>query len=641
MPETAENRQTGHTAPPSYILLQDDGVYVFIPAVPSQEMLREFADRIFDNGTYFVGLDYPVFMALLYGNTPLAQLGNGGDRVKFATRVAALPFARLDLYKGLKIDRKGEQAEYLFEPVFLESTRSEPVYGEPGPDGTRPVIKERLVTEQLPVRLDFDEFVAALWRKGLRFGIDERAAREAIRTGTVGRIPVAFHRPPTDSRDAEIREESDRLHQDRSPLVLPNGRIDIRKAKNRFPQVTKDTVLLRKIPRVLGDPGYRVTGTEIEPRIPTDIVLEKLAGEGTRVDHTAAGDILVANRDGFLSVDSHSGMVRISTKIENKEGISIKATGGDLSLEVDDFTEHGDVQEGRVVEGKNLTFHGTVYGSAISRNGKILMNGNLSNGRAVATDGDIIIRGKAINSRLEAMDGEIQIDTAEECTILGKNITITHAVNCEIVAEQLNARSIEGCAVAGMNVLVGSSSQRKFNESIISVVLPDIPALDRQIAETQEKIGKLEHELKVRYQRLVASQSNDGFANFLLLREKVEAGTVKLTPEQQDGFEKLAARFAPLLQSTEDISRKLIELKADLAMQEENRNSSGLTERCEVDKVIGDTVVQKLVSGTGINDFPKLSSQQIKVLLRQVRDKNERLFAGNSGRVVYQVSSPD
>lgn len=635
MPETANTRQTGSSAAPSYILLQDDGVYVLVTSVPSQDILRQFANRIFDNGTYFAGLNYPVFMELLYGHTPLAQLAKGSDQIKFADRIANFPFDRLELYKGLKIDRKGAQAEYLFEPVFLENVRSEPVYGEPGPDGVRPVIKQRQVVERIPARLDFDEFVAALWQKGLRFGIDEAAVREAIRTGITGRIPVAAQRPPTDSRDAEIHEESDRLHQDRSPLVLPNGRIDIRKAKNRFPQVTKDTVLLRKIARVLGDPGYLVTGAEIHPRKPADIDLEKLAGEGTRVDRTAAGDVLVANQDGFLSVDSHSGLVRISTKIENKEGISIKATGGDISLEVDDFMEHGDVQEGRVVEGKNLTFHGTVYGSAISRNGKILMNGNLSNGRAVATDGDITVRGKAINSRLEAMDGEIHIETAEECTILGKTVTVTRAVNCEIVAEHLNVGTAEGCAFAGMDLHVGNSSERKFNETIISVVLPDLPALDRQIAETREKVVQLQQDLKTRHQRLIDAQPNDGFANYLLLREKIEAGTVKLTPEQQEGFEKLVTRYAPLLQTTEDISRKLAELQAELTAQETHRSTCGLTERCEVKNVLGDTVVQKLVSGSGINAFPQMSSQQIKVLLRQVKEKGERIFAGSSGHVTY------
>ncbi len=635
MPETAKSAETANSLAPSYVLLQDDGVYIHLPSAPSQDQLRQFAHRIFDNSSYFSGLDYGVFMSLLYGNEPMAQLGKGSDQLKIADRIAAFSTERLGLYKGLKIDPKGLQAEYLFEPVYLEIVRSEPVYGLPGPDGTSPIVKYRQVTDQIPAKLDFDEFVAALWLKGVRFGIDAAAVREALQTGKTGRQVIAVHRPPTPSRDAEVREETDRLHQDRSPTVLPSGRTDFRKAKNRFPQVTKDTVLLRKIARVLGEPGYRVNGTEIEPRMPKDLSLEQRAGEGTRVEHSAAGDVLMASRDGFLSMDSHSGQVRISTKIENKEGISIKATGGDLSLDVEDFTEHGEVQEGRVVEGKNLTFRSTVFGTAVCRSGKILMNGNLSSGRAIAIEGDITVRGKAINSRLEAMDGEIHLEVAEECTILGKSVTVALAVNCEIIAQHLHVHAAEGCALAGMDIHVGTSGPRKFNETVISIILPDIPALDAQIAETRKKIDLLHGEIQAKRQRLVATQSGDGFANFLRLHDKVEAGTVQISPEQQDGWEKLVARYAPLLHTTEDLVQKLEELKALLAAQEAHRSTCGTTEQCEVTQVAGDTVVQTRVSGTGIDDFPSLSSQQIKVLLREVKGAPDRIFSGSRGRVQY------
>lgn len=634
MSEPVENTAANALAS-TCVLLQADGVHVHLPSIPSQDHLRQFAQRIFDSGSYFISLNYALFMALLYGNEPLAQLGQGRDRIKLAEKIAAFPPERLDLYKGLKIDRKGDQAEYLFEPVYLEIVRSEPVYGLPEPDGTLPIVNHRQVTEQIPAKLDFDEFVAALWLKGLLFGLDEPIVREAIRTGKTGRMTIAAHRPPTASVDAEIREETDRLHQDRSLQVLPNGRIDIRKAKNRFPQVTKDTSLLRKIPRALGEPGYRVTGVEIAPRIPKDLSLDQRAGEGTRVDHTAAGDVLMANRDGFLSVDTHSGLVSVSTKIENKEGVSIKATGGDLSLDVEDFTEHGEVQEGRVVEGNNLTFHGTVYGTIVSRHGKILMRGNLSSGRATAIGGDITVRGKAINSRLEAMDGKIHMETAEECTILGKQVSVALAVNCEIIAEHLQVRTAEGCALAGMDIRVESSGPRKFNETVISIVLPDIPALDARIAETREEIDQLQHEIQTKNQRLINTQSNDGFANYLQLREKVGTGAIHFTPEQQEGWEKLVARYAPLLQTTDDLSKKLEALQADLSAQETHRSTCGTTEQCQVVSVRGDTVVQKMISGTGISTFPALSSQQIKVLLRRIKETSERIFSGNGGSVQY------
>ncbi len=639
MPQTAQPTPTQKTASPSFILMRDEGVYVHLATVPSQDALRQFVDRIFDNGSYFIGLEYATFLALLYGNAPLASIGNGKEEVKISGSIALFPMDRLGLYKGLKIERQADRAEYLFEPVYLEVTRSEPVHGLPDKEGVSPIIKYRTITEQIPAQLDFDEFVAAAWLNGLRFGIDEKAVREALRSKKAGRIPVAFQRPPTDSRDAEIREESDRLHQDRSPLVLPNGRVDMRKARNRFPQVTKETVLLRKIPRALGEPGYRVTGTVIEPRPPKDVHLHKLAGEGTRIDHTAAGEVLVAHQDGFISVDSHSGLVRISTKIENREGISVKATGGDLSLDVDDFTEYGEVQEGRVVEGKNLTFHASVFGTAISRNGTILIHGNLSSGRALATEGCITIKGKAINSRVEAIGGEIHIETAEECSLIGKKITVTKAINCEIVADHLEARSVEGCAIAGRAIRIDDSDLRKFNETVISLVLPDIPALDRQIVETRDKLAQVQQDIKVKLQRLMDSQSNEGFANYLLLKEKLEAGTVRLTEEQREGWEKLVARYAPLLQTTDDLTQKREALKTEIQALETERSACCTTEHCRVAHVRGDTLVQKLVSGTGLSAFYKLSGQALKVALRQIREKRDQVFSGSTGSLDYAASA--
>jgi uncharacterized protein (DUF342 family) len=638
MTESPESSSSQNAYATTYVLLREEGVFISLPNVPAQETLRDFADRVITNGSYFVGLDYPVFMELLYGNEPLASLGKGKDEVKIANSIAIFADDRQGLYKGLKIERRGDRAEYLFEPVFIETEKNEPVYGLPGKDGVAPIIKYRLTTVKVPAKINFDEFVASLWLKGLRFGIDEKAVREAIRTEMTGRITVASQRLPTDSKDAEIKEESDRLHQDRSPLVLPNGRIDIRKAKNRFPQVSKDMMLLRKIPRRLGFPGYCVTGKVIEPRAPRDIRLETLAGEGTRIDHTATGDVLMANKDGFLSIDAHTGQICISTKIENREGVSIKSTGGDISLEVKDFTEHGEVQEKRVVEGVNLTFNSSVFGTVISRNGTIQINGNLSGGRAQAIHGNINIKQKAINSRIEALEGDIHLEIAEECTIIGHNVTVARAVNCEIVGENLQIGSVEGCAVAGKVIRIETSNTRKFNETVISLVLPDVAALELQLTEARAREAQMQQDIQIKLRRLIETQSNDGFANYLALKEKIEAGTVQLSAEQQEGWGRLVARYAPLLQGTEDLTKKLQDLKAEILIMEAQRKTAGTTESCRVNSVLGDTVAQKLVSGTGLAMFYKLSGQQLSVVLRQIKEGGSRIFSGGHGEITYPAT---
>ena len=71
----------------------------------------------------------------------------------------------------------------------------------------------------------------------------------------------------------------------------------------------------------------------------------------------------------------------MTEKLENKAGISVKTTG-DLVLSVDEFIEHGEVQEGREVRGRNMVFRSDVFGRVISEGGNIELKKNLSGGIA-------------------------------------------------------------------------------------------------------------------------------------------------------------------------------------------------------------------------------------------------------------------
>jgi len=87
---------------------------------------------------------------------------------------------RHELYRGAKLLEGGNRAGYFFEPVSIEEVYEDPVYGEPGEDGVSPVTGYETKTWQAPTELDFDEFVAAMWLNGVKFGIDEDAVRQAI-----------------------------------------------------------------------------------------------------------------------------------------------------------------------------------------------------------------------------------------------------------------------------------------------------------------------------------------------------------------------------------------------------------------------------------------------------------------------------
>jgi len=137
-----------------------------------------------------------------------------------------------------------------------------------------------------------------------------------------------------------------------------------------------------------------VTGAIIEPEIPKDLDLKVLSSRGTAVEQDEDGEYIVSTMDGFISIDAKLNSISITEKIETKDGISAKTTG-DLALAVEEFIEHGEVQEGRTVKGKHMTFLDDVFGNVVSQGGNIVIAGNVSGGRIEAQDGNITLGKRA------------------------------------------------------------------------------------------------------------------------------------------------------------------------------------------------------------------------------------------------------
>ncbi len=637
---TDSDLKTSGLTLPAYVLLRPEGVFIKLSPPPAQDILKLFVDRLFSNDARFAGLDYANFISLLYDTDFAASPLGRVAEIRIASNIVRFPPQRKELYKGVNIIGNGERAEYMFEPVSIEVITDEPVYGPPSDDGVTPVTGYRRKVEQQPTKLDFDEFVAEMWLKGVRSGIAADAVRDVIQRGMSIRMDIASKLDPTDSRDAEIKEESDSLRMDNAPMILPNGKADLRRARNRFPQVAKDTPLLRKIPRVPGKPGYLVTGEAIEPRIPADVDLEKLAGDGTRIDNTAKGELLVADMDGFLCFDENSSEISITTKIENKGGISAKSTG-DISLDVDEYVEHGEVQEGRIVEGKHMTFCADVFGSVISKGGTIQLERNLSGGHAQSIGGDIIIKGRAINAKIEAWDSEVTAAFAESCTIIGKSVSIERAVNCEIIAGELHLGIAEGCAIAGRKIRINTSNVRKHQETIITVLLPDFSDLDQQITQAKTNLAQVDNAIQAKAREITAAQSDAAFVRYQAIAAKIRDGSIKLTEAQQFEWQKIVRQFAPIMKGSDELNNKQQALKNEIERLSQLRANCGGDECCEIKEVLGDTVVRKLSSSLGILAYRDLPGHELKEKLQHPGAPQERIFSKAHGSLEWCFQIPE
>lgn len=627
---------------PGFVARRPDGVFILLSRLQSNGDFELFVERLFGEGLRFGGLDYPAFLNLLYDADWLAEAKLKGGEIKVADGLVRFQPQRRALYRPVKILEGGARAEYVFEPVSIEVSYEEPVYGEPDANGVAQIVRYVTKTREQPARLDFDEFVADMWSKGVKFGIDAEAMRLVVARGTSVRMIVARQLEPTEGSDAEIREVSEKLHRDNAPKMMASGKADLAVFANRFPQMAKGTRLLRKIPRVLGKQGRKVTGAVIEPKIPNDLDLYALSSEGTRVEQFPDGEYIVATLDGFLTLDSKSNTVSITEKIENKAGISVKTTGN-LSLSVDEFIEHGEVQEGRVVEGKHMTFLSNVFGKVVSQGGNIRIDGNLSGGQAHTHGGNVTLNGRVSRAVVRAKDGEVTANFCESSTLVGGSVRIEHAVNCEIVADEVYAGTVEGCTIAAKTVQIASADERRGRETLVTLLIPDFSASDQFIAKLRKEIAGVQQDVGEKRQRIEQLKSGEEFAKYLALAERIRSGAINLTQEQAGNWRKLMEKhakatgeMAKLDGEIAALDKSLKESEEELSYTERDRAEMGKGIACVINKVVGQTTGQTMASSNGLEIFDKMSGNDIRNSLQKSDSSKARIFSSDDGSIDWE-----
>lgn len=603
---------------PGYISIRAEGLFVNLIKMTAGENFAEFVNQLFSGDTRFAGLKYDTFVRLLYDDEWRIAAQSKTPEVKLASGIIEFPEQRRALYKSVKVLERGKLAEYVFEPVNAD------------------VISEE------PSTLDFDEFVVAMWSKGVKYGIHEEEVRKSIAAHKAERKIVASQLDPTEGVDAGIEELSPDLHRDNTPKTLWNGKADLRAFKNRFPQITKGTRLLRKIKKIMGKHGFRVTGERIEPLAPKDLNFNVLTSQGTSVLYENNEEYIVADKDGFLTIDTDMNLISVAEKIETAAGISMKTTG-DLQLDVEEFVEHGDVQEGRVVKGRNMIFKSNVFGSLVSSKGNITVEGNLTGGLAEAQDGNVSV-GRASRAVLRAYKGEITARYCENCTIIGRKINLEHAVNCEIVGTEISIDAVEGCMVAGNVIKILNAGESKSRENQITMIIPNLTEFDQKIAALQEKVKTCAAGIESKKQEIDQIKSVDPeVAKFLALSEKIKGGEIKLSSEQAGNWQKLMTKNATPYNMVETFKKQItaLERMRSEAEQEihtvtQQRDAAGAGISCEIDNVTGLTMGQTMRSANGIQLFNDMSGNEIKSTLQKVDGLKAQIFSEDSDSISWQ-----
>jgi uncharacterized protein len=642
---------------PGFVRRRPAGLFVDLTALDSNALLHQFLDRLFAAGGRLQGGDYELIHKLLYDlshddiNHWAERLAGFGKSPEVALAKDVLPFPgeRRSLYRGWHVDSRGNLAEYYFEPIYLERVIEEPVFGSVAQaDGTLPIerIERRTVSEHLP--LDLDEFFASAWLSNVRFGwavpqVKAEIARQASGVKATTKIPVAHAKEPIPGHDATLHEEAQTIHRSDAPKIRNDGRVDLTQFSNRFPQVSKGTRLLKKVPCTPGLVGYNVGGQALPPPPPKDFLLEEHAGPGTHVERHAHGEYIVATQDGFLNVDGDSSQISITEKIINREGVNVRSTGN-LSLQGDEFEEHGEVQEQRTVEGLHMTFMADVFGNIVSRGGRIVVEKHLAGGSAKSPGGVIEINGGASRALVEAPGGEVHIKYAESTTIIARKVVIERACLCDIVGEDVTVVLAEGCAIAGQRVNVESIGPRKNNEGVVVIRLPDVAAHDKAAADAEQRrtsLAEQAHALEAKAQELAALPE---VKTFLMLQKKRAAGELaQMTPEQEGQLRALGAKAAPnvkrigeLQAALKALAAQISELANEAARVRDERGSQLAALACEIQLVSGETMVRTRLSPAGETPLEALSPRDLRIRLREHGSGCTKVFSGSSGRFSWK-----
>ena len=604
------------------IVKRPDGIYAD-PGVLSTTFAAA-VDGVYAHNQYFSGLDYAVLIKTIYNHGPdLPPSLSGEAMIRFADDIVPFDPLRRQLYKAVKLS--DGKAEYYFEPVVMTDPAD--------PDGAG-----------VPARLNADEFVADMWGKGIRFGIDTGALRGALESGKAERVIVARRLAALPGIDAHIVEVSSDLHRNDAPRQLANGKLDLMAFQNRFPQIQKGVRLLKKIPRKDGEIGYELSGLPIQPPIPKDIDLGAMAGPGTVIENSAEGEFLLSLQAGFLSVDSATSKLSVDDKIVSRDGVSSRTTGN-LQL-TGDYEEFGEVQEKRMIEGESVTIHADVFGNIVSRGGTILLNNNVVGGSAINARGDIRVKGVASGSVLQTSLGEVTINRAESCIISGTRVLIEHAANCEIMADEVVIGQAEGCAIAARQVSIDSAGPRKQSEMQIFAMEPDSGRIDEAIETMTVKAGGLGQLVVLRQAELDQLTGQPEVRKYVMLASKIRKKELTLTAEQLPQFQKMAAALGPALKTIAKVS---LEVKAAEAEQQaalalvaqlvQQRSDCAGASEVNVRMVSGETQLRSMKfnpDGTVLYDQP---AKDIKVRLRANAEQGDIILTDSAGAIAWRSQS--
>jgi septal ring factor EnvC (AmiA/AmiB activator) len=147
--------------------------------------------------------------------------------------------------------------------------------------------------------------------------------------------------------------------------------------------------------------------------------------------------------------------------------------------------------------------------------------------------------------------------------LVGRQVVVGQARNCDIVADEVSLDISEACAMAGKTIRVRIARARRELDSVLLVLVPDLSSYEVQITALHKKRAALEKSIAGHRARIEALRGENDVAKYLLLAGKLRNHELTLSPEQQVGWRRLAALVAPVVRTLVQLGEVVNELLAE------------------------------------------------------------------------------
>lgn len=294
-----------------------------------------------------------------------------------------------------------------------------------------------------------EEVNAALEAAEVTYGVDKErvsALCAALAKGPVKgfAIPVAQGLAPVPAEDGQA--DFSFSYQSRVGALQPDGSTDF-KERNLFPPVTKDALIVKRIPPKPGTEGKTVRSEPITVPDPGDVEFEP--GKGVRVEGEGSAQKLFAESDGGASVQATD--VKLEEIAIKRYTVSVRPVAqiaGDVGYETGNIDFRGNVEiKGSVTAGFN-----------VKSTGDVCVVGSVEAGASIECGGSVSV-GKGIvgsETRIDA-GGDLSAKFIQEAkvTVGGKILIGSYIHNASVQSRSLI--QVEGRGGSGGGIVGGET----------------------------------------------------------------------------------------------------------------------------------------------------------------------------------------